>query len=96
MKNNKKYVNAIQFLEDTEFDFANGPSNGGAIDFIEDVEGLGCKCFCVPDKNKEYFGAELFIKLPEVISTDLLVLICCMKPDEISEEDDGLLRLWWD
>lgn len=89
-----EYVEALEFLEESGSDLANGYDNAGAIELVEELQELGCKVFA--ELNDDEFDASLFVHLPEKITSDVVVAIAHFRPDEISEEEPGVLRLWWD
>lgn|SRR6185436_7609160 len=95
------YREALQYLKESGSHFANGPDNDMAIEFVETLYDLGAKQINVAlyedfYENEEIFDAELFLFLPPTISIEVMMEIVCMRPDEISQEEDGSIRLWWD
>lgn len=105
-----KYVEITECFEEFGSGFANGPQGDDAEILMQEFKNLGCRVYGVVtnrtgneqdseedcDPNKWEFGAEIHVALPDVISPALIVTIASAKPDEISEEEPGLLRLWWD
>ena len=95
-----KYADALVFLRQYGDDLSNGPDNEQAISFVKDLLALGAKKVEVAlygdDDDELSFDSELFLHLPEQISLDMLQLIVSIRPDEISEEMPGVIRLWWD
>ena len=89
-----EYVEALEFLEESGADLANGYDNDGAIKLVEELQELGCKVFAELDDDEFY--AVLFVHLPEKITSDVVVAIAHFHPDEVSEEEPNVLRLWWD
>lgn len=96
----EKFVEAKSYLEESGEGLANGPDNNEALSIINELELFGCKVFarlfaldydCDP-----YFDAELYVKMPETITVELVVLLGSLHADEISQEENGLIRLWWD
>lgn len=97
--NNLKYVDALSFLSESGEYLANGPSNEAAIQLVTDLMEFGCTVLAELDvdyNEEERFDACLFVRLPKEIRPELIVTIVGSRPDEISEEEDGVLRLWWD
>lgn len=96
---NTKYVDALPFLTESGEYLANGPDNEAAIQLVTELTELGCTVSAELDvdyNEEEHFDACLFVKLPKEIQPELIVLIVGSRPNEISEEEDGVLRLWWD
>ena len=97
-----KYVEALPYLEKSGNGLMNGPNNEGAILLVEELEDLGCKVKVEleddsdEDDDDDGFDAVLFVTLPSNIDPEIIVLIARAHPDETSEEEPGVLRLWWD
>ncbi len=101
---NKKEIfeEALEYLKNNPYaNFANGPSNDEAIKLVQSFYDLGANrvttslCEDSWSENLE-FAQELYLYLPKQISLDLMMEIVLSRPDEISQEDDGSIRLWWD
>lgn len=94
-----KYVDALSFLSESGEYLANGPDNRTAIRLVTDLIEFGCTVSAELDvdyNEEERFDSCLFVKLPKDVQPELIVTIVRSRPDEISEEENGLLRLWWD
>lgn len=98
---NIEYVEAHDFLEKSRECLANGYDNEGALNLVEEFQELGCKVFAevydVGDEDEDLeFDAVLFVHLPKKVTADIVVAIALSRADEVSEEEPGVLRLWWD
>lgn len=96
---NLRYVDALSFLNDSGEYLANGPDNQTAIQLVTDLTEYGCTVTAELDtdyNDEEHFDAVLFVKLPKEVEPELIVTIVRSRPNEISEEEEGVLRLWWD
>ena len=102
-------TDALSYLKDNEYSFANGPDVDQIIELLEFLKERGVeKCFIGIDENDiwdsddvEIFpSAELFIYFPKNVPTqsmiEILVEIAHLRPNEISQENDDSVRLWWD
>ena len=61
---------------------------------ISKLESFGVKSIFVESSKFEY-SDNLYLKVGKKVSTELMVMICKTRPDEISIENN-LIRLWWD
>ncbi|HVI42697.1 MAG TPA: hypothetical protein VM577_18825 [Anaerovoracaceae bacterium] len=98
MLNKVRYVNALKYLEESDIgQIANCNSN--PIEMVEELEALGCAVKVELAKDfdgEERFTDALFVTLPKKITPEHITCIASLRPDEISEEKSGQLRLWWD
>jgi hypothetical protein len=61
---------------------------------ISKLESFGVKSIFV-ESNKFEYSDNLYLKVGKKVSIELMVMICKMRPDEVSMENN-LIRLWWD
>ena len=100
---------ALEYLKNNEYSFANGPDVDVIIEFLEFLKDIGIeKCTVGVDENEiwdsdevETFPtAELWIHFPDVVPTEFMISamveIGRLHPDDLNIEEDGSLRLWWD
>jgi len=100
---------ALEYLKNNEYSFANGPDVDQIIEFLEFLKEIGIeKCTVGVDENEiwdsdevETFPtAELWIHFPDVVPTEFMIStiveIGRLHPDDLNIEEDGSLRLWWD
>lgn len=100
---------ALNYLKNNEYSFANGPNVDTVVEFLEFLKIIGIeKCTVGVDENEiwdsdevETFPtAELWIYFPDVVPTEFMIAVMVeighLHPDEIDQEEDGSLRLWWD
>lgn len=94
----RRLVEAEKYLVESGDSIANGPDNDAAIELVQNLKELGCKVRAELEKsfNQEDFNGTLFITLPKQITAELIVLIAGSRPDEVSEDEENLLRVWWD
>lgn len=97
------YKEALSYLKETGVHLANGPSNQSAITFVEDLYALGASRVEVAlydsphDDEEYYFQDEIFIYFSDdMVHTDVVIAVASIRPDEISYESNGGIRLWWD
>lgn len=108
MTNHLKF-DALEYLKNNEYSFANGPDVDIIIEFLEFLKNIGVeKCTVGLDKildfdedeMKTFPTAELWIHFPDVVPTEFMIStmieIGYLRPNEIDQEEDGSLRLWWD
>lgn len=72
----------------------------------DDLIKLGCTSVRVSNignDSLEEYGTEnidyadtLWIVLPEKIPPSLIACICMLRPDDVSEESENVIKLWWD
>ena len=103
IKNKSKFFQFEKFfekIEDTNAQFSNGPLiSFNELRLIKDdynVKEIYIEVDYDYNNEIDFNQLTLWIELPKKITSNLLVEICNMKPDEISEDYDNFLRLWWD
>lgn len=99
------FKEALAYLTESGEHCSNGPINGIIIEFIEKLYSLGALKIEVAlyehynsalDEDEFMFESEIYLHLPDLIHTDVIVAVAEMHPDEIGYEENGSIRLWWD
>lgn len=95
-----KYTNAISYFKSADHDhgfceeYQNTESSLDMLNSLIDAGVLNINIE-LDDDFDEPTGA-LYITLPKKISKELLIEVAYTRPHEISEEDNGTVRIWWD
>lgn len=74
----------------------NGNYNLDPCDKIQDMYYTGVKKIFVELAEDNESTGSLYLKIPEIVCHDFLLLIHELRPNEMSIEDNGLCRIWWD
>ncbi len=94
-----EFKEALKYLKKTGFNCANGPNNDEIIKFIKKIYKLGAtkvEAALYEDGDELRFDEEIYIHLTNLVSLDVIIAIHEVRPDELSEDMPGVLRLWWD
>ncbi len=95
-------VEAFSFFEDPNKGLCENYPSDDVLELLQSLKDVGIKHIDVEiEDDGDLVGnlisnGTLYLTLPKYILPELLVRIGHIRPDEISEEEDGTIRIWWD